>query len=49
MRGQFTKRVETWAVTKPGKKNKVTIVKVAVRSSDGKFHGATNFREKKVK
>ena len=37
----FSKRVEAWEV---GPKNsKTTILKVAVRSADGRFHGSTNF------
>lgn len=42
----ISKRVETWTVNK-GQTNEKTIVKIAVRHSDGRFNGATNFVEKR--
>ncbi len=34
---RYSTRIERWVTSKG------TVTKVAVRSSDGKFHGATNF------
>lgn len=39
----FSIRLETWHTT-PGSKS--TEVRVVVRDQNGKFHGATNFRQK---
>lgn len=37
----FTKRVEAWTVGPQSARK--TVLKVAVRSSNGQFHGSTNF------
>jgi len=44
-KSQISKRVETWTVHRKG--TPVTITKIAVRHSDGRFHGATNYRDGK--
>lgn len=44
-RSDITKRVETWTLRR-GESDERTIVKIAVRHSDGRFNGATNFRQK---
>lgn len=44
-RTDYSKRVELWNVasTRGVPTNRRTIVKAAVRASNGQFHGATNF------
>lgn len=41
----ITKRVETWTLNR-GTKTEKGIVKIAVRQSNGQFHGSTNFGQK---
>jgi hypothetical protein len=46
-----TKRVEVWTVRNPKSDERVTtptvsVTKVAVRDSLGRFHGATNFPQR---
>jgi hypothetical protein len=44
----FVKSVEVWSVRDPKNSTgpKVQQVRIAVRSRDGRFHGATNFKTK---
>lgn len=44
-RSDITKRVETWTLNR-GQRDERQVTKIAVRHSDGKFNGATNFRQK---
>lgn len=41
----FTKRVETWTVRQSDGSAK-SEVRIAVRANDGRFHGATNYRQR---
>ena len=44
-RSTYSTRVETWTVTnKDGKP--VRVGKVVIRDDEGRFHGATNYRQR---
>jgi hypothetical protein len=47
----FSKRTEVWNVQNPSTSDRptaprVSMVKIAVRDSNGRFHGATNFKQR---
>ena len=43
---RFTVRVETWTVGRSKSGEPVSQAKIAVRDQFGRFHGATNFKQK---
>lgn len=43
---RFSVRVETWTIRKSKSGEPVYRAKIAVRDQFGRFHGATNFKQK---